>query len=69
MIMGRQILYAVGVFIAFFILGNLHIFITDYVIKDRGWSFKKHWKFIFIIALVIAIAAFIFLRVTGQTHL
>lgn len=65
----RQIFYAVGVFVVLFALGNLHIFITDYVIKDRGWSFKKHWKFIFVIALIGAITTFAYLRVTGQTQL
>ena len=65
---GRQILYAIGVFLVLFVVLNLSVFITDYVIKDRGWSFKKHWKFIFVVALVAAIAMFIYLRVTGQTQ-
>jgi len=67
--LGRQLIYAIGVFVIFFALGNLHIFITDHVIRDRDWSFKKHWKFVFVIALIASVAAFIYLRVTGQTQL
>jgi hypothetical protein len=69
MIMGRQILYAIGIFLVLFVGLNLRVFITDHIIKDRGWSFKKHWKFIFIIALIAAIVVFIYLIVTGQTQL
>jgi len=54
-----QLLYAIGVFLLFFAIGNLRIFITDYVIRDREWSFKKHLKFTLIIALI-------FRTVTGQ---
>jgi len=67
--MSRQILYAIGVFIILFALGNLRIFITDYVFSDKGWSFNKYWKFTFVIALIAAIAVFVYLRVTGQTQL
>ena len=65
---GRQILYAIGVFIVYFVLENIRVYFTDYVIKDRGWSFKKSWKLSFVFALIVAIAVFIYLRVTGQTQ-
>ena len=67
--MVRQLLYSVGVFILLFALGNFRIFFTDSILRDRGWSFKKYWKFTFVIALIAAIATFVYLFVTGQTQL
>ena len=65
----RQLLLSIGVFLIIFVGLNVRMFINDRIFVDRDWSFKKHWKLLFVIALAVAVAAFIYLRVTGQTQL
>ena len=65
----RQLLYAVVVFLVFFVGLGIRSFIIDRVFNDREWFYEKHWKFALIASLLIAIALFVYLRVTGQMWL
>lgn len=44
-------------------------FIYERVLSDKEWSFIKHWKIAVLLSFIIAVAFFLYLVVTGETHL
>ena len=69
MIAFRQIFLALVAFTVLLLAMIVRSYIYDRVFSDKEWAFKKHWKSAIFIAALIAIAFFIYLRVTGQVWL
>ena len=61
--MTRHLLHALGFFAFLFTAMIIRSFIFDRVLNDREWSLKKEWKFGLVIASILAIAFFVYLRV------
>jgi len=69
MVMGRQLFLAFLVFSVLLFAMIARSYIFDCVLSDKKWSFKTHWKSAVILSFLLALAFFVYLRITGQIWL